>query len=103
MIEKNMKVLSPQVMSVTSFSNREIQPDQSKFGYINKLGCKMYCTSVGEAMLEKYPKVYKKCRSVSGHVVFRVEPNGEKFWVYVLDDFDSKYRIKMVDGPFKAK
>ena len=103
MIEKSMQVLRPQVMSVTSFSNREIQPDQSKFGYISKLGCKMYCTSVGEAMLANYPKVYKKCRSVSGHVVFRVEPNGEKFWVYVLDDFDSEYRIKMVDGPFKAK
>ena len=103
MIEKSMKVLAPQVMSVTSFSNREIQPDQSKFGYITKGGCKMYCTSVGEAMLKNYPKIYKKCRSVSGHVVFRVEPNGEQFWVYVLDDFDSQYRIKMVDGPFKAK
>ena len=103
MVEKSMKALTPQVMSVTSFSNREIQPDQSKFGFISKLGCKMYCTSVGEAMLKEYPKVYKKCRSVSGHVVFRVEPNGKRFWVYVLDDFDSQYRIKMVDGPFKAK
>ena len=103
MIEKSMQVLRPQVMSVTSFSNREIQPDQSKFGYISKLGCKMYCTSVGEAMLKNYPKIYKKCRSVSGHVVFRVEPNGERFWVYVLDDFDPEYRITLVDGPFKAR
>ena len=103
MIEKSMQVLRPQVMSVTSFSNREIQPDQSKFGYISKLGCKMYCTSVGEAMLKNYPKIYKKCRSVSGHVVFRVEPNGERFWVYVLDDYDSEYRITLVDGPFKAR
>ena len=101
--EKSMKVLSPQVMSVTSFGNREIQPDQSKFKYITKGGCKMYCTSVGEAMLELYPRIYKKCCSVSGHVVFRVEPNGERFWVYVLDDFDSEYRITLVDGPFLAK
>ena len=98
-----MKELQPQVMSVTSFGNREIQPDQSKFGFISKLGCRMYCTSVGEAMLKLYPKVYKKCRSVSGHIVFRVEPDGERFWVYVLDDYDSEYRITLVDGPFKAK
>ncbi|MBR2026799.1 MAG: hypothetical protein IKA07_06685 [Alistipes sp.] len=103
MNEKCMKELQPQVMSVTSFGNREIQPDQSKLGFISKLGCRMYCTSVGEAMLKLYPKVYKKCRSVSGHIVFRVEPNGERFWVYVLDDFDSEYRIKLVDGPLKAK
>ena len=103
MVERTMKALAPQVMSVTSFSNREIQPDQSKFGFISKLGCKMYCTSVGEAMLREYPRVYKKCRSVSGHVVFRVEPDGERFWVYVLDDYDSEYRITLVDGPFKAK
>ena len=103
MNEKCMSELQPQVMSVTSFGNREIQPDQSKLASIAKSGCKIYCTSVGEAMLKLYPRVYKKCRSVSGHVVFRVEPNGERFWVYVLDDFDSKYRIKLVDGPFKAK
>lgn len=103
MVERTMKALAPQVMSVTSFSNREIQPDQSKFGFISKLGCRMYCTSVGEAMLKNYPKVYRKCRSVSGHIVFRVEPDGERFWVYVLDDYDSEYRITLVDGPFKAK
>ena len=103
MNEKCMKELQPQVMAVTSFSNREIQPDQKKILSITKGGCKIYCTSVGEKMLELYPEVYKKCRAVSGHIVFRVEPNGEKFWVYVLDDFDSKYRITMVDGPFTAK
>lgn len=103
MNEKCMSVLQPQVMSVTSFGNREIQPEQKKILSISKDGCKIYCTSVGEAMLKNYPKVYKKCRSVSGHIVFRVEPNGEKFWVYVLDDFDDKYRITLVDGPFKSK
>ena len=101
--EKSVKVLSPKVMSVTSFGNREIQPDQSKFDYITKGGCQLYCTSVGEAMLAKYPEVYKKCRTTSGHIVFRIEPNGKRFWVYILDDFDSEYRIKMVDGPFKSK
>ena len=103
MNEKCMSVLQPQVMAVTSFGNREIQPEQKKILSISKGGCNIYCTSVGEKMLELYPKIYKKCRAVSGHIVFRVEPDGEKFWVYVLDDFDSKYRIKMVDGPFKSK
>lgn len=103
MNDKCMDVLQPRVMSVTSFSNREIQPDQKKIESITQNGCKIYCTSVGEIMLDMYPDIYSACRATSGHIVFRVEPDGKRFWVYVLDDFDSEYRIKRVDGPFKAK
>lgn len=103
MRESAMDILSPKVMSVTSFYNREIQPDQAKFDYITSLGCKLFCTSVGEEMLEIYPSAYSKCSSTSGHIVFRVEPNGKRFWVYVLDDCDSKYRITKVVGPLKSK
>ena len=103
MNDKCMDVLQPRVMSVTSFSNREIQPDQKKIESITQNGCKIYCTSVGEIMLDMYPNIYSACSATSGHIVFRVEPEGKRFWVYVLDDFDSEYRIKKVNGPFKAK
>lgn len=56
MCQPSMEVLSPQTLVATSFYVRDIQPDKSKFGYIDNLDCDIYCTSVGESLLEQYPK-----------------------------------------------
>ncbi|MBR7183079.1 MAG: hypothetical protein IKD41_03690 [Alistipes sp.] len=103
MCQPSMEVLRPQTLVATSFYVREIQPDKSKFGYINDLGCNIYCTSVGEDLLEQYHKEYAVCKATSGHIVIRVAPKGDSYMVYTLDDTDSKYRVKRIDGPFKCK
>ncbi len=103
MCQPSMEVLSPQTLVATSFYVRDIQPDKSKFGYIDNLGCDIYCTSVGESLLEQYPKEYAVCKATSGHIVIRVAPNGDSYMVYTLDDTDSKYRVKRIDGPFKCE
>ena len=36
--------------------------------------------------------------SHNGHVVIRVEKGGARYWVYVLDDTDYKYRIKQIES-----
>ena len=38
--------------------------------------------------------------SAHGHVVIRVEPGGERYWVAVLDDTTESYRITSVHGPY---
>lgn len=103
MCQPSMEVLSPQTLVATSFYVRDIQPDKSKFGYIDNLDCDIYCTSVGESLLEQYPKEYAVCKATSGHIVIRVAPKGDSYMVYTLDDTDSKYRVKRVDGPFKCE
>lgn len=103
MCQPSMEVLRPQTLVATSFYVREIQPDKSKFGYIDNLGCDIYCTSVGESLLEQYPEQYAICKATSGHNVIRVAPGGKSYMVYTLDDTDSKYRINRIDGPFKCK
>ena len=103
MCQPSMEVLSPQTLVATSFYVRDIQPDKSKFGYIDNLGCDIYCTSVGESLLEQYPKEYAVCKATSGHIVIRVAPKGNSYMVYTLDDTDSKYRVKRIDGPFKCE
>ena len=100
MCEKAMKVLKPQTMVATSFYVREIQPDKSKFDYITAGGCDIYCTSVGESLLTKYPKDYAKCNATSGHIVLRVAEGGGSYMVYTLDDSDDLYRVTKIDGPF---
>lgn len=103
MCQPSMEVLSPQTLVATSFYVRDIQPDKSKFGYIDNLGCDIYCTSVGESLLEQYSKEYAVCKATSGHIVIRVAPKGDSYMVYTLDDTDSKYRVKRIDGPFKCE
>ena len=99
----SVEILKPQTIVATSFYNRDIQPDKSKFDYIAENGCNLYCTSVGEQMLAADPESYKKCAEVSGHIVIRVAPGGDEYMVYSLDDTDSKYRVKNIFGPFKCK
>ena len=100
MCEPSMKVLRPQTVVATSFYVRDIQPDKSKFGYLAALGADLYCTSVGESLLEQYPKEYAVCKATSGHIVIRVAKGGESFKVYTLDDMSSDYRVKSISETY---
>ena len=101
--EKAMNVLKPQVLVATSFYVRDIQPDKSKFDYITKADCDIYCTSVGESLITKYPTDYAKCNAVSGHIVIRVAKGGDTYMVYTLDDMDTNYTVTRIDGPYYCK
>lgn len=98
--EKAQNVIKPKVLVATSFYVREIQPDKSKFDYITTGGCDIYCTSVGESLLTKYPTDYAKCEATSGHIVIRVAKGGESFKVYTLDDMSSDYRVKSISETY---
>ena len=41
--------------------------------------------------------------SVQGHVVVRVEPGGDRYWVLILEDDDQAYKVKAVHGPYQSK
>lgn len=41
--------------------------------------------------------------SAHGHIVVRVEPGGERYWVLVLDDTAESYRITSVHGPYLSR
>ena len=41
--------------------------------------------------------------STSGHVVIRVLPGGNSYYVYVLDDSDLEYKVKAIFGPYACK
>lgn len=42
-------------------------------------------------------------KSTQGHIVIRVFPGGKKYFVYILDDNNTNYRIKSVFGPYNCK
>jgi hypothetical protein len=41
-------------------------------------------------------------RSTQGHIVVRVDADGETFRIFVLDDSDENYVVKAVHGPYQA-
>ncbi len=44
-----------------------------------------------------------KFSATQGHVVLRILPGGDAFYVYVLDDSDLEYRVKAIFGPYLCK
>ena len=43
-----------------------------------------------------------KIKAYRGHVVIRVMPGGNSFYVYMLDDTNLEFRVKGVYGPYKC-
>jgi hypothetical protein len=39
-------------------------------------------------------------KSTQGHIVIRVQPGGDNFMIYILDDSEENFRIKSVHGPY---
>lgn len=39
-------------------------------------------------------------KSQQGHIVVRVQPGGESFMIYILDDSEESFKIKSVHGPY---
>ena len=51
---------------------------------------------IGEAVGRAY-------KSTRGHILVRVEPGGERYWVIVVDDTTESYRVIGVHGPYDSR
>lgn len=51
----------------------------------------------------KANKLIDKMTAFNGHIVLRVAPGGNKFYVYMLDDSNFKYRVKSIHGPYTSR
>lgn len=101
---------SPRVIVCQSFSN--YQPDiplltgivDGSFNTHHYTWEKdIFCTSAHPAAVAANATLYNNVAGTEGHVVIRVLPGGDKFYVYVLDDTDFEYRIKSIHGPYSCK
>lgn len=45
----------------------------------------------------------ERIKNPTGHIVVRVQPGGDEFHVYVLDDRNESFAIKAVSGPFRSR
>ena len=46
--------------------------------------------------------LYNRVAGSEGHIVIRVSPGGDTFYVYLLDDTNFEYKIKAIYGPYES-
>ncbi len=49
------------------------------------------------------PARFAQLKSDQGHIVIRVDPDGERYRVIILDDSTERYIVKSVHGPYEAR
>lgn len=96
---KEAERYTPDVVVTQSFYERTEQPQQSLIQSYSGTQ-DMFFTGIPASLVSEYPEVYGACKCTEGHVVIRVSPGGNEFYVYVLDDTDYAYRIKAIHGPY---
>lgn len=100
-----MENTAPQVIVSQSFYKK--QPDIGRLTdilsdkyYVGRKS--VFLTNVHDETLKESADVIAGCTAYQGHVVLRVSPGGNEFYVYLLDDSDFSYNVKSVHGPYKC-
>jgi hypothetical protein len=49
------------------------------------------------------PRLEKAYKSMDGHILLRVMPGGNEYYVIILNDENTEYEVKAVFGPYQSK
>lgn len=69
----------------------------------NPGGPALFFTNIEQVTRDTDPSLYAKTAAIGGHIVIRVQPGGDVFWVYMLDDTDFEYKVKSIHGPYTCE
>lgn len=103
---EQMKVLQPLVIATQSFARRLDQPVIETVSalldgryYDEGRKPSLYFTNIDDVIYTPNQALYSQTH-VNGHIVIRVLPGGDSFYVYQLDDTNNYYKVKSIEGPF---
>ncbi|MBQ9463619.1 MAG: hypothetical protein IJU68_08220 [Bacteroidales bacterium] len=107
MTPTQMGILKPKVIVTQSFARRTDQPmletvEALLNGTYYNTGVSLYFTNIDPVISTPNANLYDKTH-YNGHVVIRVAPGGDRFWVFQLDDTNNLYKVKSVEGPFECE
>jgi hypothetical protein len=63
----------------------------------------IFASNMTDANKERLKTVISEFKSMQGHMVVRVQPGGDSYSVYTLDDSDQLYNVKKIFGPYGIK
>ena len=104
--KEQMSILKPRVVVTQSFAQRT---DQPMLGTVEALlehtyydsDVSLYFTCIDPVISTPNANLYDRCH-INGHVVIRVAPGGEEYYVFQLDDTNNLYKVKSIEGPIRC-
>ena len=93
----------PRVIVIPSFSTKHADPDIMGYLWDQAWEKDIYITKNWDSTMEEYPDRYLNRAYYDGHVVIRVNPGGDSFRVYMLDNTDEEYKIKYASPVYTCK
>lgn len=101
-----LEILRPQVVVNQSFYAHQPWPETMKdvlsVGMPEGQTRDVFLTNLHDSTYVKEPETLAKVKAYRGHVVIRVLPGGDSYYVYMLDDNDLKFNVKAVYGPYEC-
>ena len=101
-----LEILRPQVVVNQSFYAHQPWPETMKdvlsVGMPEGQTRDVFLTNLHDSTYVDHQETLAKVKDYRGHVVIRVLPGGDRFYVYMLDDNDLKFNVKAVYGPYEC-
>lgn len=62
-----------------------------------------FTTNIHADAIAENPALLNGVKGYNGHVVVRVAPGGNDYYVYILEDSDFSYKVKSIHGPYASR
>ncbi|WP_234573610.1 ComEC/Rec2 family competence protein [Rhodohalobacter sp. 614A] len=96
--------LTPKVVVAHTWRDVHPNPETISRIYAANNSCQIFSTNMTDANKSRLGDNIHRLKGLQGHVVVRVNPGGDEYYVYVLNDSDEKnYRVEKVYGPYSSK
>lgn len=97
-----LKKLKPKAVIIHTW--RDVQPNPTTIQrmFDANSDCQIFTTNMTDANKDRLAQHIAKFKSTGGHIVVRVEPGGDKYSIYVLDDTNENYVVQRVFGPYHS-
>lgn len=101
-----LEIFRPQVVVNQSFYAHQPWPETMK--KVQEVGMPegqvrdVFLTNLHDSTYVNEQETLAKVKDYRGHIVIRVLPGGDSFYVYMLDDNDLKFNVKAVYGPYEC-
>lgn len=94
--------LKPQVVIIHPW--RDVQPNPATISRMFAANpfVQIFTTNMTEANKPRLGANLNRMKAVEGHIVVRVSPGGDEYYVYVLDDTNQDYKVTGVFGPYES-
>lgn len=95
--------LKPQTVIIHPWRDVQPNPETISRMFTANSYVQIFSTNMTEANKPRLGANLNKLKAIQGHIVVRVKPGGDQYYVYVLDDTNQDYKVTGIFGPYNSK